>query len=127
MARPRFEARRLLGEKQAALADLPLPLGILGRIDDVDAAGDDRNRAGFKRSVVRSRIDAARQARDDRDILHAQPLRKLAREAAGRGGGVARADHGDGAFLQKVRVSQHRDDRRRVVDVCQRQGVVGLA
>jgi hypothetical protein len=41
VARARLHAGRLFGDQQAALGDGALPRLILGRVEDVDAAGDD--------------------------------------------------------------------------------------
>ena len=58
MARPRLGARRHFGEHQPALVQRLLPLLVLGRVEDVDAAGDDADRAGLQRAVMRGAVDA---------------------------------------------------------------------
>lgn len=56
---PRSEAGRPLADEKAALADRPLQVIILGRIDDVDAAGEHGDGAMLERRKMRRRIDAA--------------------------------------------------------------------
>ena len=58
VARPRLGARRHFGDQQAALGNVVLPRLVFGRIEDVDPAGDDGDRAAFKRTVMRRAVDA---------------------------------------------------------------------
>ena len=48
------------------------PAVLLG-IDDVDAAGDDRDGAGVERALMRRGVDAAGQTRDDDEPGRAEP------------------------------------------------------
>ena len=68
---------------------------ILLGVDDVDAAGDDRDRAGGERAEMRGGVDAARQAGDDDDALLAELGGEVLRQPSAVGRGVARADHRD--------------------------------
>src|SRR5262245_32335401 len=64
--RSRSTERRLGGEA-ARLADQLLEPVVLRRIDGVDTARKDRDRAGIEARLVRGRVDAASNARDDRE------------------------------------------------------------
>ena len=68
---------------------------VLARIDAVDAAGEDRDRAARKRRLVRGRVDAARQPGDDDELGVAEALGEQRRHLAPGDRGVARADDGD--------------------------------
>jgi len=61
----RREARRTLTDEEPALTDRLLEARILRRVDDVDAAGDDGDRAMLEACGVRGGVDAAREARGD--------------------------------------------------------------
>ena len=65
---------------------------MLGRIDDVEAAGEHRDRAGAEARLVSGRVDAARKARDDGEPGRAELGGKHARELDAGGGGLPRAD-----------------------------------
>ena len=52
--------------------DLVIEALVLGRIDDVDAAGDDCHRAGVDGALVGGVIDPARQARNDHESAAAE-------------------------------------------------------
>src|SRR6266496_4232658 len=99
MAGARLQPRWLFRQQQAALADDALPLLILRRVENVDAAGDYRDGAAFQRAVVRGGVDAARQAGNDYASSRAQGLRELPRETACRRGSITRTDHGDSRAL----------------------------
>ncbi len=69
---------------------------------------------------MRGRVDAACKARGDDISAFGEPLGDIACDPPPGGGGVARADHGDGVACQKCEVSLYRDDRRR--RVCEGEG-----
>ena len=99
VARLGLGAGGLFGEQKAFGGDAFLQRGVVGRVGDVDAAGDDADRgtagASAERADVCGGVDAAGQAGDDRRALLGELQRELAGEAAGGGGCVARADHRD--------------------------------
>ena len=127
VARPRLGARRLLGEQQAALGDGALARFVLGRIDDVDAAGDYRDRPGPDRAVMGGGVDAAGEAGDDDGAGIAQLERELAGEAAGGGRGVARPDHRHRLPFEQGGVALRDQRRRRVFDLGEQGGIEPLA
>ena len=90
--RPRLGARRHFGDHQPALGHRLLPRLVLGRVEDVDAAGDDADRASLQRAVVRRAVDAAGKARHDDQVVLPELVGKPARKAARGGRSVARAD-----------------------------------
>ena len=51
-----------------------MEIRIFGRVDDVDAARDDRNCAAGEGAVMRCRVDTARQPRDNDIALTAEVL-----------------------------------------------------
>ena len=61
----RREAGRPLADEQSPLADGALQLLVLGRINDVDAAGEHGDGAVFERGEMRRRVDAAGKPRGD--------------------------------------------------------------
>jgi hypothetical protein len=69
----------------AALVERFLPLLILGRVEDVDVAGDHADGARRERAVVRSAVDPACEAGEDDEIVLAKIVGQAAREAAGCG------------------------------------------
>ena len=93
MAGLRFGAERQFGKDRAVPRERLVQPAILLGIDDVDAAGDDRDRAGLEGSEMRGCVDAAGKPGDNDDPGLAQPGGKIAGEAAAIGRGVARADH----------------------------------
>ena len=95
MARARLGPGRHFGEHQPALVQRRLPLLVFRRVEDVDAAGDDADRAAVQRAVVRRAVDPAGQARDDDQVLLPEIVRQAAREAARGRRGIARADDRD--------------------------------
>ena len=132
MPRARFGARGLFGDQQPTHGDHLLQLGIVGRVGDVDPAGDHADRragplGGADRSLVRRGIDPARQPRHDARPVRDEVVRDLAREAAGRGGGIARADQRDARSGGRQRDVAADDQRgRRAVDLGQQRRVIGV-
>ena len=104
-----------------------LPRLVLRRIGDVDAAGDDADRAAFQRAVVRGAVDAAGEARDDDQALLAEVVRQPAGEAAGRRRGVARADDRDGLPVEQVEVALGDQERRRIFELGEQARIEPLA
>ena len=125
--RQRLGAERQFGDDRAALAQGVVEAAVFLRVDDVGAAGDDRDRAAVERTEMRRRIDAARHPRHHHDARLAEPGGQLARDAAAVGRGVARPDHCDHRRLQQLEIAQHGQHRRRVFDGGQRRRVSGLA
>ena len=62
MAGARFGAGRHFGDDEGALGHGALPRLVLGRVEDVEAAGDNADRAGLDRTFVGRSIDAASEA-----------------------------------------------------------------
>ena len=73
----RLRARHLFRDDHPALADRRVKRGVLGRIDDVDAARHHGDGAGLERGLMRRRVDAARQAGDDHMAFAADLARQL--------------------------------------------------
>jgi hypothetical protein len=71
-------------------------------------------------------VDAAGKARDDRQPGGSELGRKAMREHATVRAGVACPDHGDGRSVQALRAAAHREQRRRISDVPQPQGIGAL-
>src|SRR5881628_655504 len=69
VVRKRRGARRELGQDGAALRDLSHEPRVLRRVDDVDSAAEDRDRAPLRRegAPVGGRVDSPGEAADDRD------------------------------------------------------------
>jgi hypothetical protein len=126
-ARLRLGADRHLGDDGAPLGNERHEIAVLLGIDDVDAAGDDRDGASGERSLVRRRVDAAGESRDDDEAASAQLQRQVAGETPAIGRGVPRADHRDRRLRQERRVAAERQQRRRVVGGGERRGIIGLA
>ena len=127
MARAGFGAGRLFGNQQPLGRDPLLQRGILGRIDDIDPAGDHRDRAGFDRSDMRGGIDPARQAGNDRHVLAPELGRQLPREPTRRRRGIARADHRDRRPRHQLGASAQHHDRRCVVEFGKQRGIIVIA
>jgi hypothetical protein len=100
---------------------------VIGGINPFMTAGQHRDRAACKTGVVRRRVDAARQPRDDAEAGLAQRAREAFGEFHAGGRGVARADNGDQGPVQDRGLAAHRDERRRVVDHLQTLRVIRLA
>ena len=126
MAGSRLGAGRHFGDDQPALEHRPLPRLILGRIENVDAAGDDADRAAVQRAVMGRAVDAAGQAGDDDQSLAAEVVGQPAREAAGRGGSVAGADDGDGRPVEHRQIALGDEQGRRVVLLGQQARIEAL-
>ena len=116
----------VLADQAAALADLALQLGMLRRIDVVEAAGEHGNGAVLERRLVRRRVDAAGQPGGDDEAGAADAGREHAGELLARGRGVARADDGDDRARQVAGVALDVEQRRRRIDGGQRRRIAGL-
>ena len=114
VARERLDARRLFGDQQAVARDRSCSARFSGGIDDVDAAGDHRRSCRWRASRHARRCRCPR-ARPETTTTpsRAQFDRQLAREAARRGRGVARADHRDASCRASQREVAAHDQRRR--------------
>jgi hypothetical protein len=100
---------------------------VLGRINAILAAGEDRNGTGRDAGAMPGGVDAARQSRCDGKSR----LRQCAREPLGdlhaSGRGIARADDGDERHRQHASMAADREQRRGVIDHLQTLRIVGLA
>ena len=130
MAGVRLHAGWLFGDQQAVARDPFLQRGVLGREDDVDAAGDHGDGAAgaaAERAHVRGRVDPAGKAGDDGGTVFGQVQRQRARETTRRRRGVARADHRHRQPGHKRRVAAHDQCRGRVLRLGEQRGIVRLA
>src|SRR5690606_38783324 len=109
--------------------DLFHQLGVLARIGDVDARGDDRERGrgSGQSALVRRGVDATRQAGDHQKAGFGQLARETVGEHAAVGAGVARADHGDRRPLQQPGIATYDQEWRRVGDLGEALGIARLA
>ena len=123
----RLGAERQLADHRAGFEDALEQLGVLGRIDHVDAARHHRHCAGRQRPLVRARVDAAGEARDDDEPLAAEVGGDLPGEAVAAGRRVARADDRDHVLAQELPVAAHGNQRRRIGKRRQRRRIIGLA
>lgn len=124
MAGLRHRAQRHLGNDSAALGDGSVETLVLRRIDDIDAAGDDRNRAGGQCGLMSRGIDASGEPRGNRIAPISNLLRKHAGEVTTVGGRIARANDGDRGSSQDLRLSEDGDHRRRVIKRGERARVI---
>jgi hypothetical protein len=111
VARSRLDARRHFGDDQASLGHDLLPSLILRRIEDVETASDDADRTRLERSIMGRAVDAACETGNHDHTLLPEVVGQLAREAARRGGGVARHDHCHERPVEQLQVAldgQHR-------------------
>ena len=108
---PRLPAEWHFADRRATL-DEPLqqPL-VVGRINIAEAAGEDRNGAGLEGGLMRPRIDAARQPRDDDMAGPREGARNLLGESKARRRRIARADHRDFRSAQACKVAANGDQR----------------
>ena len=121
-------AGRALGDDAALLGDLAIEAGVLGRIDVVDAAAQHRHRAGGQRALVGRRVDAARQARDDRPSPPRRGRGRGRGRSAGRRPRRSRAPTmATAAAAQQGGVAPRPDQRRRRIERGQQGGKVRLA
>ncbi len=127
MARARLGPRRHFGKYQAALEQRLLPRLILGRVENVDAAGDHADGATVQRAVMRRRIDPARQSGDDHRALAAEVMGQTPREAAGSGRCVARPDDCNRHAVEQIEPALGDQQRRRIVQLGQQPRVEPLA
>ena len=104
----------------------PLQAGVLGRIHDVDAAGDHGDGARCERCLVGSRIDATRQSGGDHDAGFTEGASKGARQLAAGSRGVARADDGEHRPCQYGQIALDVEHRRRRFDRCKSWRIAGL-
>ena len=122
----RHEARRVLADEAAHLADPGLQLGVLGRIDVVEAAREHGDRAGRQRRLVRGPVDAAGEARGDDVTGSPDAAREVAGELLPGGGGIAGADDGDDGTGQQRRIALDVEERGRRIEGGERGGIAGL-
>jgi hypothetical protein len=66
---------------------------------------------------VRRAVDSASEARHDDEVVLAEIVREAAREPAGRGRGIARADDRHGLLVQQVQIAFRNQQRRRVLEL----------
>ena len=127
VAGARLGAGGLFGQEEPAGRNRLLQVGIFGREGDVDAAADDAHGAGVDAAGMGGGVDAAGEAGDDRDALMSQRKRQLAREAAGGGGRIARADDRDAGAARERQVAADDERGRRGVDLGEQARIIGVA
>ncbi len=126
MAGARLGARRHFREHQPAFVHRLLPRLVLGRVKDVDPAGDDADRAALQRPVVRGAVDAPGQARDDQQPLLPKVVRQPPRKPAGRRAGVAGADDCHRLPVEQVEVTLGHEQGRRIFELGKQPGIETL-
>jgi len=115
----------VLGEERAVRGDVGRQVAVLRRVDHVDAAGENGQRAPARVEgrAVGQAVDAARESAHDSHVVTHQvghePMRHLA--AVRRHG--ARADDGHGPFVLRQQLAARVEDGRGVIDVGQPRGI----
>jgi hypothetical protein len=122
----RREARRVLRDEAAALADLAVEHGILRRINVVDAAGQHRDGTSVEGGIVGGGVDTPGETRGDHETGSAQMRGKHARELLPGSGTVAGADDGDHRPDQVAGIALDVEQRRRGLDGGQGRRVAGF-
>src|SRR5690348_5948747 len=97
---------RQFGDDGAAFGDGTVELVMLRRVDDVDAAGDDSDRAGGEAAPVRGVVDAAGETGGDGKSGGAEVAGDVFGEAPAVGGGRAGTDDGDGLPIEQGEVAK---------------------
>jgi hypothetical protein len=95
IAPARLPAERHFADRGAMLEDKLQQILVDRWIDPPKPPGEDRDGARLDRGLMRPRVDAARQSRDDYMAAAPDAARDQASEGETRGGGVARSDDGD--------------------------------
>ena len=110
--RVRSGAEWVLGDQDAVLHYLGGQRGVLPRIDDVDAAAEDGDRAlsRFEGRPVGDAVDAARQSADDGHAGLCQIVGEHPRRLSAVGGRLPGADDGDEALLLGWRLALDVED-----------------
>ena len=116
MPRLRLGSERQFGDDRSLARQCLVQSPVFFGVDDIDAAGNDGDAAGFERAQMRGGIDAARQARDDDDAALPERRGEVAAETPAIGRGVARPDHRHDRTAEQLRPPEHGQDRRRVLD-----------
>jgi hypothetical protein len=98
---------------------------ILGRIKDVDAAGDHANPCR-QRAVMRCAVDAPSEAGNHDEVLLAEIVRQAACKAAGCRGCIASADDCDRHSVQQVEIALGDQQWRRVLELRQQSRIEPL-
>ena len=91
------------------------------------SAGEHSDGAGLQAREMGTLIDASRQPGDDNVTGMSQAARKPVGEGQSCGRRVAGAHDRDGRLAQRLRAAPERENRRRGVDLLQRQRIVRLA
>jgi hypothetical protein len=99
---------------------------VLGRIENVDSARDDTDRAAFHRAVVRRAVYAARQPRNDDRIMLPKVVRQSPRETARRGRGVSRTDYGYRLPVEQPNPTPRDEQRWRILKLGQQARIKPL-
>ena len=130
-------ARKILGARlvaggafrndQALFGDLAVKALVLRRVDMVDAAAEDGDRAIGEAGGMGLAVDAEGEAGDDGETGAAKFGGHVARDLAAGGGGIAGADNGDGVRPGEGGISQHGKQGRRRVERDQQFRKVRLA
>jgi len=127
IARPRLPGERHFRNRGAFSKDCIQKIGVLGRVDAIMAAGQDRDGAGRETGAVCGGIDTAREPRHRAEPGLTQVARQpLGEFDAGRRS-VARADNGDQRTRYRGERAAHRQQGRRVVDHLQPRRIIRLA
>ena len=113
-------------QKETGLTDSFVQGGMLGRIDVIDPASENRNRPALDRAGMGGPVYAAGQAGDDDEVFAAQPVCQLAGKAQPHGRGVAGTDQGAARALQQGQVAAHDDRRWWSGDGCEQGRVDGV-
>ena len=116
-----------LGDGAALRGDPAAQIGVLGRIDPVEAARVHRDRAAVERRGMCYGVDAARETRDHRETRRREVAPERARHAQREAGGVAGADDGDAGSRHERRAALRPEHRGRVADPRQKFRVAGRA
>jgi hypothetical protein len=100
-----FGSEWKVGDNRPLFEDGIVERLILGRIHDIHAAAEHRHgrASGFQGAAMRGRVDAARHAADDRDVIPGQSPRQGFCGPPSVGGGIARAHHRDAFTGGKAR------------------------
>src|SRR5215469_2241553 len=116
MPRLRLRSERQLGDNRSLARERLMQSAVLLRVDDIEAAGDDGDAAGFEGAKMGCGIDTTRQARHDDDAALPKRGREVAAEAPTIGRGIARPDHRYNWAFEQFGPAKHRKHRRRVFD-----------
>jgi hypothetical protein len=101
VARLRRFAQPHLGNDHALGLDRAIEFFVFRRVNNVHAAGDDRNRAHRQRRLMGGRINTTRKARDDHQAGEAQFTCQNVGKFARQRSGIARTTMAISSFCRK--------------------------